>query len=353
VSVEKVVYVEKEVEVPVEKVVYVEKEVEVPVEKVVYVEKEVEVPVEKVVYVEKEVIKEVPVDRVVYVDRPVIKQVEKSSVVYVDRPVIKEVEKPVYIERVPQPVDRVLVNPDLSKYKVVETPMTRSVYVERREASKFPERGFRDYADQIYRSIKGNQTLPENIQGQPLTMQREIGRPEIAPPTPLHNQARLVSVGGPGTKPLTQSHIAAEPTFSMPPPRADRAPELQKGITNGGGWGGAPSRVEPTFPEVVEGMKKMGTVLNDHDLDELKGLLGLSKTNTPKPQQGIPKEGGEWRLEQLVSREDVMPPSPLLASLQKLPGQRREGEGERKRQTDRQTDREIEREREGLSRRTL
>jgi hypothetical protein len=162
------------------------------------------------------VIKEVPVTEVVYVEKEVIKEVPVDRVVYIDRPVIKEVEKPIYVERVPQPVDRVLVDPDLSKYKVVETPMTKSVYVERREASKFPERGFQDHADKIYRSIKGNQTLPENVKGQPLTMQREIGRREVAP--------CLVSVGGPGTKPLTHSPIAAaaraEPTFSMPPPRA-------------------------------------------------------------------------------------------------------------------------------------
>ena len=76
--VEKMVEVEKRVEVPVEKIA--EKEVikEVPVEKIV--EKRVEVPVEKIV--EKEVIKEVPVEKIVEkrVEVPVEKIVEKEVI---------------------------------------------------------------------------------------------------------------------------------------------------------------------------------------------------------------------------------------------------------------------------------
>ena len=80
--VEKEVIVTKEVPIEVEKIVYKDKIVEVPVEKVVVqekaqvvyqdrvVEKTVEVPVEKVVY--KEVTKEVPVEKIQYVDREVV-----------------------------------------------------------------------------------------------------------------------------------------------------------------------------------------------------------------------------------------------------------------------------------------
>jgi len=83
--VEKIVYVDKEVEV--------EKFVEVPVERIVHVDKIVEVErivekpveVEKLVYVDKiievERIKEVPIERIVEVDRVV----EVEKIVYVDR----------------------------------------------------------------------------------------------------------------------------------------------------------------------------------------------------------------------------------------------------------------------------
>ena len=66
---ERVLEVEKIVEVPVEKVVEVEKIVEVPVEKIVevQVEKIVEVPVEKIVEVQVEKIVEVPVEKIVEV----------------------------------------------------------------------------------------------------------------------------------------------------------------------------------------------------------------------------------------------------------------------------------------------
>jgi hypothetical protein len=59
--IEKIVEVDKIVEVPVDKIVEVEKIVEVPVDKIVEVEKIVEVPVEKVV----EKIVEVPVEKIV------------------------------------------------------------------------------------------------------------------------------------------------------------------------------------------------------------------------------------------------------------------------------------------------
>ena len=88
VPVEKIVEVEKRVEVPVEKIV--EKEVikEVPVEVEKIVEKRVEVPVEKIV--EKEVIKEVPVE------------VEKIVEKIVEVPVEKIVEKIVEVEKPPR-----------------------------------------------------------------------------------------------------------------------------------------------------------------------------------------------------------------------------------------------------------
>ena len=62
-TIEKIVEVEKLVEVPVDKIVEVEKLVEVPVEKIV--EKIIELPVEKIV----EKIVEVPVDRIVEVEK--------------------------------------------------------------------------------------------------------------------------------------------------------------------------------------------------------------------------------------------------------------------------------------------
>ena len=66
---ERVLEVEKVVEVPVEKIVEVEKVVEVPVEKIVEVEVEkiVEVPVEKIVVLEVEKVVEVPVEKIVEV----------------------------------------------------------------------------------------------------------------------------------------------------------------------------------------------------------------------------------------------------------------------------------------------
>ena len=88
----------------VEKIVEVEKRVEVPVEKIV--EKRVEVPVEKIV--EKEVIKEVPgekiVEKIVEVEKrvevPVEKIVEKEVIKEV--PVEKVVEKIVEVEKPPR-----------------------------------------------------------------------------------------------------------------------------------------------------------------------------------------------------------------------------------------------------------
>ena len=76
----------------VEKIVEVEKRVEVPVEKIV--EKRVEVPVEKIV--EKEVIKEVPVEKIV----EKIVEVEKRVEVPVEKIVEKEVIKEVPVEKV-------------------------------------------------------------------------------------------------------------------------------------------------------------------------------------------------------------------------------------------------------------
>jgi len=64
---ERIVEVERVVEVPVDRIVYQEREV--PVERIVYQEREVQVPVFK--EVTKEVIKEVPVERIVYKDREV------------------------------------------------------------------------------------------------------------------------------------------------------------------------------------------------------------------------------------------------------------------------------------------
>lgn len=98
--IEKVVYVNKEVEVPgPERVVYVDREVTVPgPERVVYVNRDVPVPgPEKVVEVVKVVkekgdtkVVEIPVE----VEKPVYKQVEVEKVVYVDNPEhIRTIEK--------------------------------------------------------------------------------------------------------------------------------------------------------------------------------------------------------------------------------------------------------------------
>ena len=64
---ERVIEVEKIVEVPVERVIEVEKIIEVPVERVIEVEKIVEVPVEKIVEVQVEKIVEVQVEKIVEV----------------------------------------------------------------------------------------------------------------------------------------------------------------------------------------------------------------------------------------------------------------------------------------------
>ena len=129
-TVEKIVEVEKRVEVPVEKivekVVEVEKCVEVPVEKVV--EKIVEVPVEKIV--EKEVVKEVPVEVEKRVEVPVEKIVEKEVVKEV--PVEKIVEKIVEVEkRVEVPVEKI-VEKEVVKEVPVEKIVEKIVEVEKR-----------------------------------------------------------------------------------------------------------------------------------------------------------------------------------------------------------------------------
>ena len=137
VEVEKIV--EKIVEVPVEKIV--EKIVEVPVERIVevpvdrivevekVVEKIVEVPVEKIIEVEKvvEKIVEVPVERIVEVEKRVEVPVEVEKIVYVDK--VVEVEKlvEVPVEKVVEVEKRVEVPVEVEK--IVEVPVERIVEV--------------------------------------------------------------------------------------------------------------------------------------------------------------------------------------------------------------------------------
>ena len=76
--IEKIVEVEKLIEVPVEKIV--EKVVEVPIEKIV--EKVVEVPIDRVVEIIKEV-KSPPIEIIKYVDREIIKEIPVEKIVYI------------------------------------------------------------------------------------------------------------------------------------------------------------------------------------------------------------------------------------------------------------------------------
>lgn len=110
---EKIVEVEKKIEVPVEKIVEVEKKIEVPVEKIVEIEKIIEVPVE----VEKVI--EIPVEKIVEKTIEVPVEVEKVVEVPVEKVVEKIVEVPVekIVEKVVEvPVEKIVE-------KIVEVPV--------------------------------------------------------------------------------------------------------------------------------------------------------------------------------------------------------------------------------------
>mmetsp|Transcript_32118 Transcript_32118/g.80815 ORF Transcript_32118/g.80815 Transcript_32118/m.80815 type:complete len:500 (+) Transcript_32118:3-1502(+) len=116
---ERIFETERVVEVPVEKIVYQEKEVQVPVFKETI--KEVQVPVYKEIEIVKEVTVEVPVE----VEKIVIqeREVEVEKLVEVER--IVEVEKIVYQE---VPVDRVV---EVPVDRIVEVPVEVVREVER------------------------------------------------------------------------------------------------------------------------------------------------------------------------------------------------------------------------------
>nr|ODN99720.1 hypothetical protein L204_02153 [Cryptococcus depauperatus CBS 7855] len=125
--VEKIVEVEKRVEVPIEVEKIIEKIIEVP--KIVEVEKIVEVPVDRIVEVEKiiEKIVEVPVDRIVevekIVEKPVIVEIPIEKIVEKLIEVEKRIEVPIEVEKIVEKIVEITVE------KIVEVPVEKIVEV--------------------------------------------------------------------------------------------------------------------------------------------------------------------------------------------------------------------------------